>query len=106
MPIFAGLVGSFFSALSVFLAKLFAARVAIRLAAIATIGTLGSALIVSFNLAVAPLVAAMFSTPYGQLLGLAFPPIAGTCIATFTTLWLGCMTYRLQVQAVKVTANI
>lgn len=106
MPIFAGLVASFFSALSTFLAKLFIAKVAIRLAAIATIGTLGTALILSFNVTVAPLVAGIFSNDYGQLLGLAFPPVAGTCIAAFSALWVACLTYKLQVQAVKMTANI
>lgn len=106
MPLFAGLVSAFFTGLGTFLAKLFAARVAIRLTAIITIGALGTALLVMFNTVVSPLVAAAFSTSYGQLLGLAFPPIAGTCIAGILTLWAACLTYRLQVQAIKVTANV
>lgn len=106
MPLLGAFLASFFTGLSTFLAKLFAARVAIRLAAIATIGALGTALLLSFNAFISPLVAAAFSTQYGQLLGLVFPPIAGTCLAGVLALWAACMSYRLQVQAIKVTANI
>jgi len=106
MPIFACLISTFFSALSVFLANRFAARVATRLAALGTMATLGTALIVAFNAVVAPLVAGIFAHEYGQLLGLAFPPIAGTCIGGFTSLWLACMPYKFNIQAVKLTANI
>lgn len=106
MPILGTLLASFFTGVSTFLAKLFAARVAIRLAAVATIATLGTALVVAFNGVVAPLVSALFSTQYGQLLGLVFPPVAGTCLAAVVGLFLACAIYRLQVQAVKITANI
>jgi len=106
MPIFAAFIASFFTGLSAFLAKLFIAKVAIRVAAVAAIGALGTALLVLFNSTVAPLVGSLFSTEYGQLLGLAFPPVAGTCLAAITALWAACMAYRLQVQAIKITANV
>ena len=106
MPLFASMVSAFFTALGGFFAKLFIARVAVRIAAVAAITALGAVLMALFNSVVAPMVAQMFSTQYGQFLGLAFPPVAGTVIAGITAVWLGCTTYKLQVHAVKVTANI
>jgi len=106
MPLLAAFIGTFFSGLATFLAKLFAAKVALRVAAVAAIGALGTSLMLLFNSSVAPLVAALFATQYGQLLGLVFPPVAGTCLAVITALWAACLFYRLQVQAVKITANI
>ena len=106
MPLFAAMVSAFFNGLALFLARLFAAKVAIRVAAVAAIGAFGTALMLTFNNFVAPLVAQLFATSYGQLLGLAFPPVAGTVLAGVATLWVACTTYKLQVHAVKVTANI
>jgi len=106
MPIFAGLVQTLFGALASFLARMFAFRIALRLAAVLAITALGTALMATFNLLVTPLAAALFSTTYGQLLGLAFPPIAGTCLAAISGLWMAVTTYRLQVEAIKVTAGI
>jgi len=106
MPIFAAFIGTFFTGLTGFLSTLFVAKVAGRLAAIAAITALGVALLLLFNSAVAPLASAVFSTPYGQLLGLVFPPVAGSCMAAITALWAACMLYRLQVQAIKITANV
>ena len=57
---------------------------------------------VLFNAMVSPLVASMFSTQYGQFLGLAFPPVAGTCLATITATWVGCSTYKLRERAILV----
>lgn len=106
MPIFAALFTSFVSALSLHLAKLMATKIAMRLLAVGAITALGTGLMLLFNSTVAPLASAMFSTQYGQLLGLVFPPIAGTCVAAFVVLWVACTTYKLQVQAIKITANI
>jgi len=106
MPLFATFVGSIFGALSTWLVGLLGARVALRVAAIATLAGLAVALLAFFNGVVAPMAGAAFSTSYGQLIGLAFPPAAGTCLAAIAAVWAGCVTYRLQVQAVKITANI
>jgi len=106
MPLFAAMVSGFFTALSAFMAKVFIARVALRIAAVAAIGAFGAVLMALFNTVVSPMVAAMFQTSYGQLIGLAFPPVAGTVLAGITAIWIGCTTYKLQVHAVKVTANI
>jgi len=106
MPLFAQLFSSVFTAFAAFLLQFFASKVAVRVAAIAAVVALGTALLVLFNLAVAPFVLAMFSTNFGQLLGLVFPPVAGTVVAAIITLWGACLTYRLQVRAIAITATI
>jgi hypothetical protein len=106
MPLLGALLSTLFTALGGFLLKMFIAKVAIRAAAVVAITAAGAALMATFNQLIAPLVAAAFSTTYGQFLGLAFPPVAGTCIAAFTAVWGGCMTYKLQVRAISVTAGL
>lgn len=106
MPLFAALLESLFLAIGKFLAKLFLAKIAIRVVAVTAIGALGTALMLIFNGFVAPLVAALFQTQYGQLLGLVFPPVAGTVISGLITLWAAATAYRLHVRAIQITANI
>jgi hypothetical protein len=106
MPLFAQMVATLFGALSAFLAKLFVAKLAIRVAGVAAIVAIGAALMTTFNNYVAPLVGQLFSTQYGQFLGLAFPPISGTCIAAIAGVWAACTTYALQKRAIVLTANL
>jgi hypothetical protein len=58
-----------------------------------------------FNNVVSPLVGQMFSTQYGQFLGLAFPPIAGTCMTGIAATWGACALYKLKVQSIKMSAS-
>lgn len=106
MPIFAQLFAGFMTAIGGFLLKLFVAKVTIRVVAVAAITALGSVLLLTFNNFIAPLVAQAFNTQYGQFLGLAFPPVAGTVLAGLLTLWAACIAYRLHVEAIKMTANL
>lgn len=106
MPLLGAMISSLFGALSAFLVKLFLAKLAIRIAAVAAIVAVGTVLMTAFNNQVAPLVARMFQSQYGQFVGLAFPPVAGTCIAAITAVWLACSTYALQVRAIRTTANM
>lgn len=106
MPIFAAFVGSIFTALSGWMVALLGARVAVRVASIAILAGLAIGLLALFNSVVAPMAASVFSTSFGQLLGLAFPPVAGSCVATIAGVWAACTTYKLQVQAVRITASI
>jgi len=103
MPLFALFFGSMLSALAGFLAKFLTRKLAVASTAIAALATVTGALLAAFNLAVAPLVAQMFSTAYGQLLGLAFPPVAGTCLAVYGSMWAACGLYSWQVRALKIS---
>lgn len=78
------------------------ATIAIAVAAFALALT---ALMLMFNTVVAPLVQSMFSTSFGQFIGLAFPPISGTCMTAITTAWGGCALYKLKVQSIKMSAS-
>ena len=106
MPLFAALFSSLFSALGVFLAKLFAARLALRLMGVTALTALGAGLLATFNGYIAPLVAMAFSTSYGQFIGLAFPPVAGTVLTLYFTAWIAVQTYKLQARAVALTASM
>lgn len=106
MPIFAALFGSFFSALGLFLAKIFAVKLSIRVVAVASLVALSNGLVTLFNSLVSPLIAQAFSTQYGQFIGLAFPPVSGTILTGYMTAILAISTYRLQARAISVTAGI
>ncbi len=106
MPIFAAFFGSLFSALGIFLAKIFAAKLAIRIAAVAVLVTLASGLVTTFNGYISPLLSMLFNTSYGQFIGLAFPPISGTIMTLYMSAVLAVGTYKLQARAVSLTAGM
>lgn len=106
MPLFAAFFGALFSSLGVFLAKMFAAKLAIRVLGVGALTALAAGLVTTFNNAIAPLMAQLFSTQYGQFLGLAFPPIAGTCLSVYFSVMLAVATYRMQARAVSLTAGM
>lgn len=101
MPILGGLLVSLFSGLASFLASFLSKKVSIGLAAATTLGTLYGGLVVAMNTAVGPLADALFSTSYGQFIGLAFPPLAGTCVGIIATVWAACTLYSWQKKALE-----
>jgi len=105
MPLLGSLLVSLFTTLGGFLSAFFAAQVAIRVAAVVAFLGFGAALLLLFNSTVAPLAGAMFSTAYGQVLGLAFPPVAGTCLAAIAAVWSGCALYGIQRRALGLVAG-
>jgi hypothetical protein len=106
MPIFAQFFGALFTALGAFLVKMFLARTALRLAGVAGLTGLAAGLLATFNGYVAPLVAMVFNHPYGQFLGLIFPPISGTIVTMLLTFFLAVKTYRIQSRAIALTAGM
>lgn len=105
MPIFAALVSSLMGSFASFFAFLWAKKLAVSTLAIAGFALSLTALMLVFNTAVSPLIQAMFSTQYGQFLGLAFPPIAGSCMASIAACWAGCALYKLKIQSIKMSAS-
>jgi hypothetical protein len=101
MPLLAQLLASLFGATTALLLKLLSARLALRVGGVLAVAALGTALVVAFNLFVTPLVGGLFSTQYGQLLGLVFPPISGTILTGLLVFWAACLVYRLQVRAIR-----
>lgn len=81
----------------------FGKKVATGALAVALFGAALLALLATFRGLVSPLVAAAFSTEYGQFIGLAFPPVAGNCLATIAACWAACVLYRWQATAIQIS---
>jgi hypothetical protein len=105
MPILGGLLVTLFSAFASFFATFLTRKIAVAGAAVASLGTITLALLAVFNTQVAPLAAAVFSTQYGQFIGLAFPPMAGTCMASIGVVWSACTLYAWQRRAINLAAQ-
>lgn len=98
MPLFAALVKALFgSAISLFLA-LAAARETIRLSGVLVLAGIYISAVVVWSAFVTPLLTSLFSTSYGQVLGLAFPPISGTVITGLSLLWSTLLVKRFLVR--------
>lgn len=106
MPILASLMMSLFGGIAAFLIEFVTKKIAVAGAAVAAFAVSLGVLMTLFNAAVSPLVQAMFTTQYGQFIGLAFPPIAGSCMAAISTVWMGCALYKLKMQSIKMTASV
>lgn len=104
MPILAGLLTSLFGGIASLFAVWWGKKIAVSVLAVAGVAAALVVLMATFNLLVTPLIAAMFSSMYGQFVGLAFPPIAGTCLASLGTCWGACALYKLKVQSIKMSA--
>lgn len=104
MPVLAALIELIASKLALFLAFMFAKRVALAIAGVAALVAISSALYSVLAGVVIPLAGALFSTSYGSIFGLAFPPVAGPCILSLMTVWSACGLYSYQRTAVaKIT---
>lgn len=104
MPLLGALLVSLASGIASFFVQFLTRKLAVATAAVAALGLVTVALLAAFNGLVAPLVAQLFSTSYGQVLGLAFPPVAGTCMAIIGACWSACTLYKWQVGAIKLSA--
>lgn len=82
-----------------FFASLFGLKNATRIIAAGTLATIYLACVLVFTTMIGPWMAALFTTAYGALLGLLFPPIAGTVVASL-------MAYRTCVVGVRYTSRL
>ena len=105
MPLLAGLFGLLMGGMASMIALFWAKKISVAVLAIAGFALALAALMIVFNALVTPLVAAMFSTQYGQFIGLAFPPMAGTCLTAIAACWSACALYKLKVQSIKMSAS-
>lgn len=106
MPIFAALVSALFTKIMLFMGLLFAKKVALTIAGVAALATVAGVLYATMRAVVVPLAAQLFSTTYGSIIGLAFPPIAGQCILGISTVWAGCTLYSYQRTAIRNITNV
>lgn len=91
MPLFAALFSSIGTAIFGMIAAITGAKIATRLLAVASLAVIYVSCVVYFSTIVAPWMTGIFSSQYGQLLGLLFPPISGTVLASLAGYW-GCVT--------------
>lgn len=105
MPLLAGLLAQLFGGIAAQIVAMFVKKGTTAIAAATAIGVCMTVLVVSFNTIVSPFIASMFSTNFGQFIGLAFPPIAGTCLASIGATWAACGLYKLKVATIKATAS-
>lgn len=105
MPLLGALISSLFGGVASFIAMLWAKKLAVTAVAVVAFAASLTVLMAAFNLIVTPLIASMFSTQFGQFLGLAFPPAAGTCLASLATCWGACALYKLKIQSIKMSAS-
>lgn len=90
MPVFSLLFQAVMGNAVALLVAIRSAENAVRLTAIAVLSAAYVACVVFYTTVIDPLIGLLFSTAYGQLLGLVFPPLAGSVLASFVALW-GCI---------------
>lgn len=105
MPLLANLLAGLVTGLTTLISTIFGVFLAVRLAAFAAFLAFAALLVAAFNTLVAPLAEQIFSTSWGMVLGLAFPPVAGTCLAALAACWSACALYSLQRRALAVVTG-
>lgn len=105
MPILGALLSSLFTGLAAALVQWWTKKATTAIFGAAALFACAVVLMAAFNTLIAPMVQSMFQTQYGQFIGLAFPPIAGTCMAAISATWAGCALYKLKVASIKLTAS-
>lgn len=106
MPLLAAFLSTIFQAIAAFMLKVFLAKLSLRIIGYGLLIAISTAMVVAFNGYIAPLVGQVFNTQYGQFIGLAFPPVAGTCVATLVAAMGGVFAYRLKVRLVTQTTGL
>lgn len=90
MPILAKMLAALGASIFALIAGITGAKMATRLIAVASLATIYLSCVVYFSTMIAPWIGSVFAGQYGQLLGLLFPPISGTIIASLSGYW-GCV---------------
>lgn len=88
MPLLGTLLASLLTPIYAFMVAVLGAKAAIRVTAIATLATIYLSCVIYFTTQIGPWLAGVFSTGYGALLGLLFPPISGSVLAGLSAYWI------------------
>jgi hypothetical protein len=106
MPVIAALLSLLFTKIMLFMGLLFAKKVALVILGVGALVTVSGALYATMRSVIVPLASSLFSTSYGSIIGLAFPPIAGSCILAITTTWTAATLYSYQRTAIKQITSV
>jgi hypothetical protein len=101
MPIFSALFLSLAGKAFALLALVQAQHWGVRIAVVTSLATVYVACVVVFTAVIGPLFNAVTSSNYGQLIGLLFPPMAGTVLGLLAGLWGAILANRLTVRLLK-----
>jgi hypothetical protein len=93
MPIFAVLFKAIMGNLVAFVSMFIATKYAMRMAAVLALAAIYITAVTLFSTVVSPLIGSLFATGYGQFIGLAFPPIAGTVVSGLAALWTALVSF-------------
>jgi predicted PurR-regulated permease PerM len=105
MPVLGALISALFSGFAAWLAQYLSKKLVVVALAVTGFAAALIALMLVFSTVVSPIVAQLFNTQYGQFLGLAFPPAAGSCLAAIGATWSACALYKLKIQSIKMSAS-
>lgn len=92
--------------IALFMAFMFAKKVGLAVLGVGALVTISTALYSVLAGVVIPLATALFATSYGSIFGLAFPPIAGTCILGIMSVWSACGLYSYQRAAIAKISGV
>lgn len=81
MPLLGALLQSIGASLFGLIAALVGARIAVRLIAAGTLAGIYISCVLYFSAMIAPWLSGIFSSTYGMVLGLLFPPVSGSVLA-------------------------
>jgi hypothetical protein len=81
MPLLGALLSGLITQFVAFVGLLFGAKYAVRISAIIAIATIYLSCVVYYTTLIGPWIGTVFSTQFGALLGLLFPPISGSVVA-------------------------
>lgn len=87
MPLLATFLASIGGGIYSLMVAMVGAKIATRLTAVAALAAIYISCIAFFMGLIEPWLSALFSSTYGQLLGLLFPPISGSIIAGLGGYW-------------------
>jgi len=106
MPALAALIPALVSAISGFLALMFAKKLAIAVAAVAVMGTLLTAFVASMNALLQTVVVAFPQPEFATFLWVMFPPEVQVAVTACLACDLACALYRFNMETVKQMANV
>lgn len=105
MPLLAALFVKLMSWVYGLALAMFGAKWAIRITAVGTLAGLYIGCAVTFSLMIVPWLSALLATQFGILLGLLFPPVAGTVVASLGLFWSCVLAKRYTVKLLKMAVQ-
>lgn len=105
MPLLAALLKPLLLHLAAVWFALTKTQLGIRVAVAVGIAGTYVACVTGFTVFIAPLISALFSTSYGQVIGLAFPPVSGTVLAGIVGLWVSLVAKNYYLKTIKLAVG-